>query len=87
MKQLSNKNMVDILTLPMQDVVDILKDIINDEEFKICLSDRNLTNKDIKKEIEETDDEYLKRELQYYFALRAAIYHLETIYNRPASFI
>lgn len=87
MKQLSNKNMVDFLTMPMQDVVENLKDIANDEEIKLCLSGRNLANKDIKEEIEREDDEYSKRELQHYFALRAAIYHLESIFNRPASFI
>lgn len=87
MKQLSNKNMVDFLTMPMQDVVNNLKDIANDEEIKLCLSCRNLTNKDIKEEIEREEDEYSKIELQHYFALRAAIYHLESIFNRPASFI
>lgn len=94
MKQLSNKNMVDFLTMPMQDVVENLKCvannlecILNDTEYELCLFGKNLTDVDIKKEIEETGDEYLKRELQYYFAIRAAIYHLETIYNRPASFI
>ena len=87
MKKLSNKNMVDVLTMGMQEVVNNLKDVANDEEIKLCLSGRNLTNKDIKEEIEREDDEYSKRELQHYFALRAAIYHLESIFNRPASFI
>lgn len=86
MKQLSNKNMVDFLTMPMQDVVNNLKDVATNEEIKLCLSDVDLVNLDIKKEIEEKNDEY-KKELQHYFAIRAAIYHLETIYNRPASFI
>ena len=94
MKQLSNKNTVDFLTMPIQDVVENLKCvannlecILNDTEYKLCLFGKILADVDIKKEIEETDDEYLKIELQHYFAIRAAIYHLETIYNRPASFI
>lgn len=87
MKQLSNKNMVDFLTMTMQDVVNNLKDVATDEEIKLCLSGVDLVNLDIKKEIEEKNDEYMKKELQHYFAIRAAIYHLETNYNRPASFI
>lgn len=87
MKQLSNKNTVDILTMPINEVVDNLKYMAHDEELKLCLSGVDLVNVDIKKEIEEKNDEYIKKELQYYFALRAAIYHLEIVFNRPASFI